>query len=204
MGKMKLTLGVVGLLVGSIGSAYAGVIPFPDGGTAITIATYGFTATSTGTLDAYFYGSTASDTDYLQISIDGGPVSQFFENKTTAAGTEESFAVIAGETVTLSLYDANTKTTLTATTSNADGDNHAYVTPYSGAGPAGIPAGTLIAFEDRLKSQGSDFRYNDEQVVITDLSDPVPELSTWAMMGLGFGALGFAGLRVRKTIVANA
>ena len=31
-----------------------------------------------------------------------------------------------------------------------------------------------------------------------------PEPSTWAMMGLGFAALGFAGYRARKTSVSIA
>jgi hypothetical protein len=43
------------------------------------------------------------------------------------------------------------------------------------------------------------------QVTFTNISaaSAVPELSTWAMMALGFGALGYASLRRRKTNIAR-
>ena len=208
MGKFKLALGAAGLLAGLSTGAYADAIPYPDVGTPITVASYDFTATATGDLAAYFYGYSAGDLDYLQISINGGTVQQFFPNKSTPVGSEVSFAVTAGDSIDFSLWNASTSTTLEDTTANADGYNHAYVTPFSGGivDGAPIPAGTFVGFEDLLGApyQGSDFDYNDDQFVFTNVSSGVPEPSTWAMMGLGFAALGFAGFRARKTSVSIA
>ena len=35
----------------------------------------------------------------------------------------------------------------------------------------------------------------------TSVTPSIPEPSTWVMMGLGFGALGFAGFRRRKAML---
>ncbi len=72
---------------------------------------------------------------------------------------------------------------------------------YAG-GDAGIPAGTLVAFED-LPKFGTDFNYNDEKFVFTNVSGVTgtPEPATWALMIGGFGLVG-ASLRRRSTAVA--
>ena len=55
-----------GLLALSMSGATAGTIPYPNVGTT-NPDTYNFTAASTGNLMAYFYGSTAGDSEYLNI-----------------------------------------------------------------------------------------------------------------------------------------
>jgi fibro-slime domain-containing protein len=58
---------------------------------------------------------------------------------------------------------------------------------------------TVVVFQvDRHVVQSG--LYFDANVMLNS----VPEPSTWAMMGLGFAALGFAGYRARKTSVSIA
>lgn len=62
-----------------------------------------------------------------------------------------------------------------------------------------VGANTVVVFQaDRHITQSG--LYFDADVTLNS----VPEPSTWAMMGLGFAALGFAGYRARKTSVSVA
>ena len=59
-----------------------------------------------------------------------------------------------------------------------DGDNHAYITPFSGTiGAFGTINGTYVGMED-LPNGSSDFDYNDDTFVFTSVSSsPTPELA---------------------------
>ena len=62
----------------------------------------------------------------------------------------------------------------------------------------------VIAFEDVLSGNGSDFDYND---LVLDLGPnivPSPEPSTLVTAFAGLGALGLAGLRRRRKALAAA
>ena len=45
---------------------------------------------------------------------------------------------------------------------------------------------------------------NSFEIAAIATSSSVPELSTWAMMGLGFAGLAFAGYRARRPAAAFA
>ena len=90
-------------------------------------------------------------------------------------------------------------------TLNADLTQHIYSTDFGGNGT--IPAGTYVAFEDLLASQGSDFDYNDDSFVFTNLAQvsgtPIPGALPLFMSGLGgLGLLASRRMRKRKNIAA--
>ncbi len=189
-------------------AASADAIPYPDAGTAITIPSYNFTASATGNITAYFYSSDAADEEEVSMDVDGTPTGIFgLNNHTSAVGEAFNLGpVTAGDSIEFFIQDFSTGVNWYSNASdNSDGDNHAYVTSYTG-GVASIPAGTYVGFEDRAFG---DYDYNDDQFVFTNVSSPVvssavPELSTWAMMGLGFAGLAFAGWRGSRKTAAPA
>jgi hypothetical protein len=91
---------------------------------------------------------------------------------------------------------------------NADGLNHVYATAHPAEPWIGVPEGTFIGFEDTVTTDPrSDWNYNDYALVVPNLvigsptagrpiagpvSGAVPEVGTWAMMLIGFGATGAA------------
>ena len=190
-------------------AANADAIPYPDVGTAITIPSYNFTASSTGNITAYFYSSDAADEEQVSMIVDGTTTGIFgLDNHTSGVGEAFNLGpVTTGDSIEFFIQDLSTGVNWYSNASdNSDGDNHAYVTSYTGGVPS-IPAGTYVGFEDRAFG---DYDYNDDQFVFTNVSSPVvsaavPELSTWAMLLVGFGGLSFAGYRVsRKTATAAA
>ena len=200
MGKRTALLTGIAVAALSAGASYAAnIIPYPTPGTPITLETYGFTALSNEEVKAYFWGANASDGDDVTMTVNGVPTGVFgLPNHTSSPGDEFDMGMVhKGDTIVFALRDATEGDLLYSVASmNADGFNHAYATPYDGTGgPAGIPAGTFVGFEDRLASQGSDFDYNDDQFVFTNVSSSIPEASTWAMTLAGFGLLGYAAMR---------
>ena len=200
------------------GTAVAAV-PYPDAGTQ-NPATYTFSATSTGDLSAYFYGSYAGFSESLGVLVNGVDTGLIgLNNHTTTPGAAFSFGKVnAGDTLTFYInvgdYIANRQYTYYSDLAlNSDNQHHVYASSYVGGasafGGSAIPAGTFIGFEDlSLVHDGqSDFNYADQQFVLTNttVSTPaVPEPATWAMMLAGFGVIGFAAIRRQKVSVTNA
>ena len=93
-----------------------------------------------------------------------------FVNQTSTVGQAFNFgAVNAGDAITFVLRNLTTGTDLSSNpSSNADLLQHVYSTDFAGNGT--LPAGTYVAFEDLLASQGSDFDYNDDAFVFTNLA----------------------------------
>jgi hypothetical protein len=192
-------------VVGSVcfgNTANAGPIPYPNIKTPIAIASYDFTASSTGAITAYFYSSDAADTEEVSMLVNGLKTGIFgLNNHTSAVG--EAFnlgSVTAGDQIEFFISDLSTDVDWYSNAAdNSDGDNHAYATAYTG-GYFGIPAGTYVGFEDRAFG---DYDYNDDQFVFTDVASSVipgaPEPSTWAMMLIGFAGLVYAGHRRART-----
>jgi hypothetical protein len=216
--KRVLIAAALGALVS--GSAYAGVIPYPNVGSYNPV-TYSFTATSSGEIDAYFAGSGASFDNELGLLVNGvstGIVG--LDDHTSSIGQELDLGpVVAGDTLTFVLQNnslgedaySNPALNLGYDSGPADGTlnghNHIYSTSYDSSSNlfAGVPSGVYVAFED-LPFPGADYNYFDETYVFTDVSvtSSIPEPKTWALLLLGVGAVGGALRRSRRQPAAVA
>ena len=195
------------LAFGAARTARADAIPYPTAGTPNPV-TYTFTATTSGDIMAYFAGSTASYDNELGLLVDGVSTGVIgLDNHSSSLGQSLDLGhANAGDTLVFVLQnntlgkDAYSDPSMnTAYDSNgSDGHNHVYSTPYTATSPIidSIPVGTFVAFED-LPFPGSDFNYNDEDFVFTDVTttQSVPEPST---IFAGLGMLGLLVLRWRK------
>jgi hypothetical protein len=200
-------------------TARADAIPYGSPGVPLS-TTYNFTAAVTGTEYLTVYGTTAADfPDALSVSVGNGPyVYTGIHNASfggpsgdptgkTPIGFTYSFFATAGQSITLQLAtnpaDGNANIYYSNAT-GSDGFSHVYSTLFSGGALPQDPsvtvgAGTYIGFEDQNlnplpSNPGSEVNYTDIQVILTTVA-PVPELSTWAMMVVGFAGLGFFGYR---------
>jgi hypothetical protein len=215
---MKKLSWVVAILAGIFATetARADAIPYGSPGTPLT-TTYNFTASVTGTEYLTVYGTTAADfPDALSVSVGGGSYmytgihnASFSGDSTgkTPTGFTYSFFATAGQSITLQLAtnpDDGKANIYYSNAAGADGFSHVYSSLFSGGALIQNPsvtvgAGTYIGFEDQSlnpppSNAGSEVNYTDIQVILSTVA-PVPELSTWAMMVLGFTGLGFLGYR---------
>jgi hypothetical protein len=164
------------------------------------LQTYSFTASSTGDLIASFAGTGAVFEQQLGVLVNGiatGLVG--LNNHTTALG--ESFNlghVQAGDTLTFfDVVSGGAATWYSNAALNSDGGNHIFSRAVvAGEAYTSSPAGIYVAFED-LTFPSSDFNYFDQTFVFT-VASAVPELSTWAMMILGFAGVGYMTYRRRN------
>lgn len=199
------------------GAQAATGIPYPGSGSYNPV-TYSFTAVASGDLKAYFVGgASAGFENQVGVLINGVLSSAGYglDNHASAVGDSFNFGhVDAGDALTFVLYNlslssyAYSDPALNGSydTAAATGHNHIYSTFYDGtdASLTGVPAGVYVAFED-LPFPGSDFNYNDESFVFTNVSvspTGVPEPASWALMVLGFGAAG-ATLRARRKPIVS-
>lgn len=174
-----------------ISAVKADVIPYPNPGTT-NPATYNFTAQGTGEVVAYFYNFDASYFETIGLLVNGVSTGiTGLNNHTSSFGQSLDLGFAhTGDTLVFSLHVLTTGDVFYSNAAlNTDGGfHHVYATPYSGGG--GIPAGTFLAFEDI--NGGGDRDYNDTSFVIRS---GVPEISTWAMMLIGFASMGFVAYR---------
>lgn len=191
------------LAFAGLSAAEAAIPVYANPGT-INPTIYGFSATATGDVMAYFAGSSAGYTSEIGLSVNGGPVGLFcLNNKTSVLGQSCNLGSVSmGDTLEFVLKVFNTGAFYSSNAlSNPGNQNHVYSTPYAG-GDFGIPAGIYVGFED-LPNLG-DKDYNDHQFVFTNAGGgAVPEASTWVMLIAGFGFVGLA-MRRRKGIAQVA
>jgi hypothetical protein len=164
------------LIVGQAKASVDGVIPYPDKGT-INPVVYTFVAQETGTVNAYFAGTTALYYEELGLEINGVNSGQWgLNNHLSAIGDEMSWNVVKGDVLTFVNYvwgwyqpsfDSSGNPTggyyqLSSNPSaNPDGNNHVYSTNFNasqtsqlhsmwnGTPPTTtIPNGVFVAFED--------------------------------------------------------
>jgi hypothetical protein len=217
---------ILPILATAIGGAILSAVPaqasngyrYADHGT-VNPALYSFTATGNGALTGYYMGSTAAYDETLGVRVNGKTVaSGVFANHGTPDFTSYDFGnVHAGDSLEFFIHVLNTNLDFsTITAKNADGLNHVFASAHPAEPWIGVPAGTFIGFEDLLG--GGNLDYNDHTFVFTNVSflaptvpaagtgmaGAVPEPATWAMMLLGFGAVGLVARQRRRTGIARA
>jgi hypothetical protein len=184
------------VLIGAV-PVFADAIPYMNVGTAAPTNT--FTVPTTGAIDAYFYGSSALGTDYIDVVdvTQGISTGWIFNNHTTAVGQEDTLpGVTAGDTIEFKIENLSAGGGILSSnpSDSADGINHAYATAYSATGPtaiAGIPPGVFIGMED-LAAPLTDLDYNDDEFVFTNVAaSPVPEPTSTILLGIGAVLVGF-------------
>jgi hypothetical protein len=199
MRKIPMALAV---MLGASFSLMADFIPYPNPGKIAP--TQSFTATDSGDVIAYFYGSGAGYDDQLGLFVNGQQLGTWgLDNHTSTFGQSIDFGyVTAGTKLDFALNVLSTKTVLHSDpTLNPDGVNHTYGTVFSGQTKNGvtIPSGTYIGFEDLLASK-ADFNYSDEQFVLLDttVTTLTPEPNPAWSLALGAICVGAGAFRRRK------
>jgi hypothetical protein len=196
--------------IGFATAANAALPVYPTPGTENPL-TYTFTAAATGSIIAYFGGSTASNDEVLGLLVNGVSTGiTGLDDHASSPGNQLNLgSVAAGDVLTFFIHDITSGNNWYSDKSrNLDGpggtpSQHIYSTSYAG-GDFGIPAGIYVAFED-LPRTSSDLNYHDETFVFTNVgsvtSGGVPEPAAWSLMFAGFGGLG-AMLRRRRPALA--
>jgi hypothetical protein len=180
-------------------TAQAVPVPYANPGTPNT-QTYVFTAQATGDVMAYFAGSNASYENEITLLVNGVATGvSGLNNHASAYGAQLNLgSVNMGDVLTFELVNLNPGNVgpwYSNASMNSDGRQHIYASAY--AGDSLIPAGTAIGFEDLRV--GSDFDYNDENFVFTNLATATTDTSDVPEpASLGLMLIGAAGLVLRR------
>ena len=152
-------------------------------------AAYTFVGTGADVV-ATFVGGSAGDTSVLEMSVNGGPyILSTINNQSSGIGETYDFGfVAAGTVITFAILNEDTGSTLSSNAAlNADGDQHVWAFNYTQGtlGFTNIDSGLALNFKDVLAAQGSDWDYNDFQVVVTGAVNqtPLPSSATVEVAG---------------------
>lgn len=176
-------------------------------GTENPVSIVSAAAGTTNTLRTYFVGKGGAgytvSLGALVNGIDRGLAS--YTNQSATFGQVHNFgAITAGDSIEYYITVADTGQTYRGDKSlNSDGIQHFFRTNYSGTDFGFLLSGGYYGAEDL--TGGGDFNYTDFQFVsTTSILNSVPEPGTWAMMIIGFGAVGTVARRRRRTTVQFA
>ena len=163
-------------------------IPYPNVGTAAPVST--FTATSSGDIWAYFYGSDAAYASTIGLRVNNISTGVFgLPNHFSSYGDALNLGYAnLGDVLEFELVvPALGHSWYSNPVNNVDTLNHAYAAPF--AGDSFIPAGIYVGFEDL--AGGGDLDYNDHQFVFVGVSQRVPDAGvTSALLGVALAGLG--------------
>jgi hypothetical protein len=177
---------------------------------------YSFSALADGSLTVYRMNSTGFYLSTLGVKVNGVTIaSGLLDTDTWNIFSPNVIGQVrAGDSIEffIDTWDRDAAATklgryFSNTAHNADGLNHVYASAHPAEPWIGVPEGTFIGFEDTTTGDPrGDLNYNDYAIVVPNLklgtpgglgNGAVPEVGTWAMMLLGFGATGTV-LRSRR------
>lgn len=185
--RLITMMGILGLCILSAFNVRAAAITYSGAGSQ-NLDSYTFTATSTGQINAYFYGATAAYANTLTMLVNGVATPEtsagVFHNHSSQVGDFVNLGFVnEGDVITFQLNVLTTGRSWSSDNSlNSDHINHVFSTSFGGDAETNIPAGTYVGFEDLIR--GGDFDYDDEAFVFTNIS-AVPEPETYAMLLAG-------------------
>lgn len=204
----SVLMGVFSL--GAVRTADADPIPYPNAG-SYNPTTYSFTAATTGDVTAYLVGGHGAGFSNEVGVLDNGVLTSAgygLENHSPYGTTFDLGSVTAGDTLTFVLHNlslgmnAYSDPSMNAAydAAGVTGHNHVYSTAYTGTSPvfAGVPTGLYVAFED-LPFPGTDFNYDDESFVFTNVNGSISSVPEPGAFGLLAGALvPISALAIRR------
>jgi hypothetical protein len=167
---------------------------------------YSFIAARTGSVMAYYAGSTARYSENLGLMVNGLKTGiSSLNNKTSNLGEKLALGTAkAGGKLTFVIDVLTTRKAFYSEKSlDADGVNHVFSAAHTGTGL--VPAGTYVGFEDLWTD--SDLAYFDLRYLFRNVAAKktaavaIPEPTSWVMLIAGFGFTG-AMLRRRRLMLA--
>ena len=194
------------------------LIPYPttgpDGKHVENPATYTFTASADGNVTAYFAGSAAHFIEVLGMTVNGIP--------TGITGLNDQLSHVGDSLVLGNVHAGDRIVFFDQVSTQNTGDiwysdpalnplpdgQHVYATPYDSNSHlllAAIPSGFYVGFEDLRRANGSNFDYQDETFVATNVTiNATPLPAALPLFATGLGGLVLLGWRRKRKLASTA